>query len=169
MELVFNAALLIFCGYAYFYISATTPGSTPTELGAAFWPHIILALLIVLLIVNIVNVVKKAKSAENSNGFEFDKDAFVGFFKSKLFIGMVTVAVMAIILEFAGFMLTSFLFLVVYGIILGEKSPVKLILTGVIATIVLYVIFQGALGIMLPRGVGFLRDFALWAETLISF
>ncbi len=169
MELVFNAALLLFCGYAFYYISATTPGSTPTELGAAFWPHIILVLLMLLIAVNIYNLVKEAKAEEDGKGFNFDKEAFAGFFKSKLFVGMLLVAAMALLMDTLGFMLTAALFLMAYGCLLGERSPVKLILTGIIATIILYIIFQGALDIMLPRGIGFLRTFALWVETILPF
>ncbi|MDD3368288.1 MAG: tripartite tricarboxylate transporter TctB family protein [Lachnospiraceae bacterium] len=166
LELIFNVVLFIFSIYAYVLVGITSPAATATELGAAFWPRIILVLLAILVAVNIFNIWKKGKAEGN---LKFESSEITSFFKSKIFIGMVMVIVMAFVLEYAGFMLTTCIFIMAYGRLLGQKSPVKLILSGVIATVVLYVIFQGALDIMLPRGYGFLRDFALMVETLLPF
>lgn len=55
-----------------------------------------------------------------------------------------------------------------YFVLLGEKRPQMLVITGVVATLVLYIIFQGPLSIFLPRGFGFFRSFALTMESLIG-
>ena len=167
LEIVFNVCLLVFSIYAFFYVGMTSPAATETELGAAFWPRIILVLLAVLLLINIWNVYKKGK--EQTDKPAFDASSITGFFKSKIFIGMIIVIIMAVVMEYLGFILTCCLFIMAYGFLLGQKSIWKLVLTGVVATIILYVIFQGALDIMLPRGYGFLRNFALFVEGLLPF
>ena len=137
--------------------------STATELGAAFWPRLILGIMIVLLVIGLINLLRK----KNGKG-EFSAESVKGFFKSPLLIGMVICAVTALILPLVGFIPTSILFLVAYGILLGERRPVVLAVTGVVATLVLYIIFQGPLGIFLPRGQMFFRNFALAMVSFIS-
>lgn len=165
LELIFSVALLIFSIYCFFYVGTTSPAATATELGAAFWPRLILACLVILLIINIINTIKKNKAEGVKD--TVNMEGIKNFLTSKLFLGMIMVVIMALALDYLGFMLTTFLFIIAYGILLGMRSPVKLLLTGLIVTVVLYVVFQGALGIMLPRGYGFLRNFALWVEMLM--
>ncbi|WP_155991263.1 hypothetical protein [Oribacterium sp. FC2011] len=59
--------------------------ASETELGAAFWPQIILAIMIVLSVVNIVTSLKKMKADGKTVTSDID---VAGFFKSKLFIGI---------------------------------------------------------------------------------
>lgn len=162
LDLIFSAVLLVFSIYCFFYIGAADNG-TATELGAAAWPRVILALMIILLAYSIFRMVtkKNGKLPVTAEGFQ-------AFLKSKLIIGMVICAVTAFILPYLGFIPTSFLFLMAYGVLLGERRPVTLLLTGVVATLIIYIIFQGPLGIFLPRGYGFLRNFALTMEGVIS-
>ena len=162
LDLIFSVVLLIFSIYCFIYIGGAD-NSTATELGAAFWPRLILGIMIVLLVISLVNMIRKKEGKTPVNG-----EAVAGFFKSKLLVGMIVCAVTAIILPMVGFIPTSFLFLIAYGVLLGEKRPVVLIITGVVATLILYIIFQGPLGIFLPRGSGFFRNFALTMENLIG-
>lgn len=162
LDLIFNVVLLIASIYFFIYIGGVD-NSTPTELGAAFWPRLILGIMIVLLVIGLVNMIRKKDGKAPVSG-----EAVAGFFKSKLLVGMIICAVTAVILPMIGFIPTSFLFLVVYGVLLGEKRPVVLIVTGVVATLILYIIFQGPLSIFLPRGYGVFRNFALAMEGLIG-
>lgn len=167
LDLIFNIGLLIFTIYCYIYIGATTPESGVNELGAAFWPQLILILMGLLLVVSIKDIIKKDKK---DNKLALTGANIQEFFKSKLFIGMVIVLVMAFVLETLGFLVTTCAFLIAYCWLLGEKRIHIMVLVGLIATIVLYLIFSVGLQIMLPRGtVGFLREFALMIETLLMF
>jgi hypothetical protein len=167
LDIIFSGALLIFCIYCYFLVGAESPAPSPTELGAAFWPRIILVFMIILIILNIYNTAKKIKT-------EGKKDTFDGFKLSKfatsqLFIGMLLVAFMAIIMPFIGFIPSCLFFLIGYGLLLGERRIGRLILISVIITLIIYVLFQGPLGIMLARGIGIFRSFALFFETILPF
>lgn len=153
--------LLAFSIYCFIFIGKVDD-HTATELGAAFWPRLILGLMIILLIVGLVNIIRK----KNGVGV-ITAEGVKGFFKSKLLIGMIICVVAGLILPKIGFIPTSFLFLIAFGVLLGEKRPVVLIATGVIATLILYIVFQGPLSIFLPRGVSFFRSFALFMEKLL--
>ena len=162
LDLIFSAVLLVFSVYCFFFIGAADNG-TATELGAAAWPRVILGLMIVLLAVGIVNMIRK-----KDGKLPVSAEGCKAFLHSKLLLGMVICAVTAIILRYISFIPTSFLFLIAYGVLLGEKRPQMLVITGVVATLVLYIIFQGPLSIFLPRGYGFFRSFALTMESLIG-
>lgn len=166
MDLLFSIALTAFSVYCFFLVGAESPAPTPTELGAAFWPRIILAAMIALLVANIVNYFKANKVSAQSILGEIKLD---GFFKSKLFIGMLLVFLMALILPYIGFIPSCLAFLVSYGVLLGEKRLPRLILISLLVTVALYALFQGPLSIMLPRGVSFFREFALVCEGFLMF
>lgn len=162
LDLLFTVLMIAGAVYGYIYIGGVN-NATSSELGAAFWPRLILGLMILLLIVNLVTIIVKKNGKAPITG-----KGVAAFFKSKLFIGMVICAATAFILPWLGFIPTCALFLVAYGILLGEKRPAVLALTAVVATLLLYIIFQGPLAIYLPRGVGFLRSFALAMEGLLA-
>lgn len=166
MDIIFSLVLGIFCIYLFFLVGAESPAPTATELGAAFWPRIILVLLIILIIVNIVNSLKKMKGSGEKLTAGFNLGEFL---KSKLFVGMILVAVMAVLMPIIGFIPVSFLFLIAYGVLLGERRIGFLIIVALVITAILYVLFQGALDIMLARGTGIFREFALFFETKLPF
>ncbi|MCM1148548.1 MAG: tripartite tricarboxylate transporter TctB family protein [Butyricicoccus sp.] len=161
MDLIFTVVLLAFSVYCFIFIGKVDD-HTATELGAAFWPRLVLGLMIVLLVIGLVNTIRKKNGVGTVTA-----EAVKGFFKSKLLIGMIICIVAALVLPKIGFIPTSFLFLIAFGVLLGEKRPAVLIATGVIATLILYIIFQGPLSIFLPRGVSIFRSFALFMEKLL--
>ena len=166
MDIIFSVILAIFCIYCFFLVGAESPAATPTELGAAFWPRIILVMMIILLAVNIVNNLKAQKENKSSIMGELNLG---GFLKSRLLVGIILVAVMALLMSTIGFMPDCLLFLIAYGFLLGERRIPLLVIRSLAITVVLYVIFQGALDIMLARGVGPFREFALFFEMLLPF
>ena len=166
MDIIFSVILAVFCIYCFFLVGAESPAATPTELGAAFWPRIILVMMIILLAVNIVNNLKAQKENKSSIMGELNLG---GFLKSRLLVGIILVAVMALLMSAIGFMPDCLLFLIAYGFLLGERRIPLLVIRSLAITAVLYVIFQGALDIMLARGVGPCREFALFFEMLLPF
>ena len=168
IELIVNILLLGFCIFCFGYVGATMPVSAVNELGAEQWPQGILILLILAILWNIFKFFRVHKTAEVAEAFkEFPGDV-VGFFKSKLFIGMVLVVIMALAYEPVGFMVTCFAFLMAYGLLLGQRNIALLVGTSLLIPVILYVGFSVFLGVLLPRGnISFLRDFALFVESLI--
>ena len=156
-ELIINILLFIFLGFTFFthVLEAAVPASVarnPYALQPDVWPKTIIILLEICLIVNIIQIIKKNKGKP-----EFTLGAFVGsipaFLKSKLFFGIVT----------------ALFVLFFYGLLLGEKNVVRLLIASVCITLVLYIVFSGMLSVNLPRGtVGFLRNFALWLESVVA-
>lgn len=169
LELIVNIALLFFSMFCFYYVGTTMPKSAVTELGAEQWPQMILIVLIAAILWNIRNYFKRNDTKDISAAF---KDFFPGIIrlvKSKLFWGMAILMVMAYAYEPIGFIATSLVFLIAYGLLLGERKPLFLILTSILITIILYIGFSVLLGVMLPRGnVSFLRNFALFLESIVQ-
>ena len=172
-ELIINILLFIFLGFTFFthVLEAAVPvkvAKNPFVLQPDVWPKTIIILLEICLIINIIQIIRKNKGKE-----EFTPAAFLasipGFLKSRQFLGILIMVAAALILEPLGFMVTSLLVLFFYGMLLGEKNIVRLAIASVCITLVLYIVFNGMLSVNLPRGtVGFLRNFALWMESIIG-
>ena len=172
-ELIINILLFIFLGFTFFthVLEAAVPASVaryPYALQPDVWPKTIIILLEICLIVNIIKIIKK-----NKGNPDFTLGAFVasipGFLKSKLFLGIVIMVAASFILETVGFIVTALFVLFFYGLLLGEKNVIRLLIASVCITLVLYIVFSGMLSVNLPRGtVGFLRNFALWLESVVG-
>ena len=155
LELIVNLLLIAGGIFCFVNVSTTMPHSAVNELGAEQWPQAILVLML-------------NKKEDIKAGFQDFFPAIGRFVKSKLFLGMVLVVVMALMYEPVGFMLTCLLFLFAYGLLLGQRNIPMLILSSVIITIILYIGFAVFLGVLLPRGqILPLRNFALFVESLV--
>lgn len=171
-ELFANILLLIFLVYSFFthVLEAKIPKSftkNPYNLMPDVWPKVIIGLLVVCIVINIIKIIRKNKGKE-----EFTLKAFINnskaFFMSKTFLGIVILAIAAFVLETLGFVVTAFLILFFYGMLLGEKKIGRLLIVSIVLALLLHVIFSGLLDVTLPRGtITFLRNFALWLENLI--
>ncbi len=93
--------------------------------------------------------------------------SLTSFVQGKLFLGMAALFVYAMSLQAAGFILSTFVFFVVYARIVGQKNTKTLVVSSFVATFAVYFVFSRALGVMLPRGYWILRDFAIFLEGLL--
>mgnify|MGYP000035039997 CR=1 FL=1 len=169
IELIVNILLLIFSVFCFFYVGATMPKSAPTELGAEQWPQAILIVLIISILWNLRNYFKRNSRSDIAQAFKNFIPDVVKFFKSKLFVGMVMLVVMAWCYEPVGFLATCILFLIAYGMLLGERRVWFLVVTSLVITMILYIGFSVFLGVLLPRGyVPFLREIALFLEKVFQ-
>lgn len=140
------------------------PASGSNELGAEQWPQIILVLLVVSLALNIFKIVKGLKGAQTKDRLNFA--SLKKFFTGKLFIGIVIIFAFTLILDHIGFIPSCLLFIIAYSRLLGEKRWLINLLSALVISFVLYFIFAKGLSIMLPRGDGIFRSFALLLETI---
>ena len=172
-ELIMNIVLVAFLGFSYFthVLEAPVPAKVqknPYAFQPDVWPKVIIILLEICLIINIIQIIKRNKGKE-----EFTLKYFVstipGFFKSKMFLGIIILTAASLVLETLGFVVTAVLVLFAYGALLGEKKLGRLAIASVLIALVLYIVFSGMLSVNLPRGtIGFLRDFALFLESIVA-
>ena len=172
-ELIMNILLVVFLGYSYFthVLEAPVPvkvQKNPYAFQPDTWPKVIIILLLICLVINIIQIIKRNKGKD-----DFSLKAFAatvpGFFKSKMFVGIIILSAASLLLKTLGFVVTAFLVLFCYGALLGEKNYVRLGIASVVIALVLYIVFSGMLSVNLPRGtIGFLRNFALFLESIVA-
>ena len=140
----------------------------PYALQPDVWPKTIIILLEICIIINIIQIIKKNKGNPDFSLGAFAK-SIPDFLKSKLFLGIVIMVAASFMLETVGFIVTALFVLFFYGMLLGEKNIVRLLIAAVCITLVLYVVFSGMLSVNLPRGtISFLRNFALSLESMVA-
>ena len=172
-ELIMNILLVVFLGFSYFthVLEAPVPvkvQKNPYAFQPDTWPKVIIILLEICLIINIIQIIRKNKGKEEFT-FKYFVSTIPGFFKSKMFLGIIILTAASLILETLGFVVTAILVLFAYGALLGEKNYVRLGIASVVIALVLYIVFSGMLSVNLPRGtIGFLRDFALFLESVVA-
>jgi hypothetical protein len=162
LELGFNIVLTVFFIYCFFYVGTIAPEPVPGQMDGAQWPQMILGLLVILFIVNIAKIIKN-KDTRKKEVLEF---SIKGIITNKLFIGSVLLIIYSLAISRTGFVVTSFVFFMIYSYLLGEKRILRLIITSVLSVAVLYFVFNRTLDIMLPRGNGIFRTFAMFLESL---
>ena len=169
LELIVNVLLLGAAVFTFWYVGATMPVSPVNELGAEQWPQLLLIMLIICIGYNLYNYFRKNKKEDIAASFADFFPGVVRLVKSKLFIGMILLVVMAALYEPLGFITTCFLFMVAYGVLLGARKPLRLILVSLLIMLILYIVFGVLLGVMLPRGyVPFLRSFTYFLEMIFA-
>ena len=172
-ELIMNILLVVFLVFSFFthVLEAPVPvkvQKNPYAFQPDTWPKVIIILLLICLVINIIQIIKRNKGKE-----EFTLKYFVstipGFFKSKMFLGIIILTAASLLLETLGFVVTAVLVLFAYGALLGEKNFGRLGIASVSIARVLYIVFSGLRSVNLPRGtIGFLRDFALFLESIVA-
>ena len=168
-ELIINILLFIFLGFTFFthVLEAAVPASVARN-PYALQPKTIIILLEICIIINIIQIIKKNKGNPDFSLGAFAK-SIPDFLKSKLFLGIVIMVAASFMLETVGFIVTALFVLFFYGMLLGEKNIVRLLIAAVCITLVLYIVFSGMLSVNLPRGtISFLRNFALWLESIVA-
>ena len=172
-ELIMNILLVVFLGFSYFthVLEAPVPvkvQKNPYAFQPDTWPKVIIILLLICLVLNIFQIIKKNKGKDTFT-LKYFLSTVPNFFKSKMFRGILILAIASVVLETLGFMVTAILLLFSYGMLLGETKLVRLAIASVCIALGLYIFFSGMLSVNLPRGtVGVLRNFALFLESIVA-
>jgi Na+/melibiose symporter-like transporter len=166
LELLLNGAMALFFGYSIFNAFATQPAGKAGELSGRTWSVTILALLVLFLIINMINIWRNTPK-DQRNLDSLKSISLKKIFSSGLTWGSLLILAYALLLQHTGFLLTSFVFCIAASYLLGERKPLTMVLLSLVTVTVLYLLFYKGIGVILPRGAGFLRDFALAIESLL--
>lgn len=168
LEILFSVTLIFLSVYCIWYVDSSVVGTIYTDpLGTAFWPKLLLILLIILLTVNVIQIYRKTPAVKR-NLDSITKINFNAVLHTRLTWGIALLLIYALLLPFTGFLLASFLMGIVLSYILGEKRPFVLIGFSFAAVSLIFIIFYKGMSIQLPRGtVPFLRSFAIMVETFL--
>ncbi len=168
LELLFSIVLFLFFGYCLYYVTTTIEVSTITDpLGAAFWPQLLICLLLFILILDMYHVYKKIPKEDRTLSY-FAQYDWLGLIKSPLVLGMAILFIYAFVLNTVGFLAASWVLCMAMCYLLGERRWKVLPLFSLVAVGVLFILFYKGIGIQMPRGtIPIMRNFALSVEKLL--
>lgn len=164
IEIIVNAVMLLGAIFCYWSVGQDIPPPTvPGAMDAAVWPRLLLAGLIVALAFNL-RAVYKANAAPDAK----KEISFAEFFTPRFLAAAVLLIVYSIMLDYTGFLLTTFVFFAVFSTLIGLRKTGQMLLGSVLVTVFMYLIFQVGLQVMLPRGTGVFRAANIWLEVLFT-
>jgi putative tricarboxylic transport membrane protein len=152
--------LLIFLLAVYFYVLAGSIDAPPSpeHLGAAFWPKMILVMLMISCGIKAWEIIKaRGKGEKKTSGDE----PRLGVNIPKLAAMIAMIILVVYFLDVIGFALANFFFLVFFMRIAGLRKKIPLVLTSALGTIFLIYLFVKVVYLPLPKGQWFFDDFTI--------
>ncbi len=149
--------VLIVLAALYFYVLAGNidPPPSPDQLGAAFWPKMILLLLMASCGIKAGEILK-ARGKEKDGASQSIPRPQVDTLKLVLMI--VLVAAVVYLMDLLGFPLANFLFLILFMRVAGLRKKGLLFLISIGGTILLLYLFVRIVYLPLPKGQLFFDD-----------
>ena len=147
--------ILLLALYFYFLAGKIDEPPGPEQLGAAFWPKMILIFLMASCGIKAGEILK-VRGKEKAEAIQAEPPAEVNTPKLALMIAMVIAAVY--FMDIIGFPLANFLFLLLFMRIAGLRKKLSLLLTSVLGTIFLLYLFVKVVYLPLPKGQWFFDD-----------
>lgn len=134
----------------YFILSKFLPASKLMKIGPSFMPSVIACCIFILSILQIINGYKVLKINK-----EEKKEEFTPEYK-RVLATIIAFAFYVLLLEPIGFLITTFIYLVIQMYILStheQRRPIIFILISLITTVVVYYGFKNGFSIMIPAGI----------------
>jgi len=148
---------LILAAAVYFYYLACSIGPCPPgQLGADFWPKMILIFLM------IGCVIKFGEIISNRQLLDVKADARPEMHNGKLTAMIVLLIVTVFSIDYIGFALANVCFMLIFLYLVGLRRLRTLLLISLIGTTALLYIFVKLVYLPLPRGMGFFEDITLF-------
>ncbi len=156
--------LLIFlvAVYAYFLSGKIDAPPSPEQLGAAFWPRMVLVFLMVSCGIKAGEIlVARRKAGSTAAGLLPEVDIL------KLAAMIVLVIAAVFFMDMIGFPLTNFIFLLLFMRIAGLRKKWPLVLTSVLGTVFLLYLFVKIVYLPLPKGQWYFDDITIFLYRVL--
>lgn len=150
--------------YFYFLAGKIDEPPSPEQLGAAFWPKMILILLMASCAIKAGEILR-ARGKTGAEEVQAGPPPEVDTPKLALMILMVIAAVY--FMDIIGFPLANFLFLLLFMRIAGLRKKVSLLLTSILGTILLLYLFVKIVYLPLPKGQWFFDDMTIFLYRVL--
>jgi putative tricarboxylic transport membrane protein len=160
MGLVLRASIgpfLILAVAIYFYSLACCIGPSPMgQLGPDFWPKMILIFLMGSCVIKFGEIVWNRRSLAD----EVEARPAMNNMRLSLMIVLLVVTVFAI--DYLGFVLANFLFMIAFLSLVGMRKIASLLLVSILGSIGMLYVFVKVVYLPLPKGMGFFEDISLF-------
>lgn len=161
-----TAGVLVVLGFAVIaYLLSTRIESFPMpgQLGPAFWPKMIIILLILSCFIKIAELV-----AEWIKGLSSELTCAGQVNGARLAAIIMTMLLCVLAIDTIGFALSNFCFIIVFLRLTGVKKPLSLILASVLGTVGLLYLFVKVVYLPLPKGTWFFESVTLFVYRALG-
>jgi len=158
--------ILIFLLACYFYFLAgkIDAPSSPEQLGAAFWPKMILLFLMISCGIKGWEILRGRTKGETGTNL-----AGAAEVNTPKLVAMIVLVVAAVyFMDVIGFPLANFLFLFFFMRIAGLRRKVSLFLISILGTIFLIFLFVKIVYLPLPKGQWFFDDMTILLYRILQ-
>jgi len=158
-----SALFLILAIFLFFYTYTFPTFQQYALADASFWPRIVLALLIFVAAMAFIESLQKYLKAKKTASAEEKEKGGRSFAISKgtrqLIYAFVLLFIYVLLgLPYMGFLLSTFLYLMLFMLLAGNRKPVQYILFPILICIISVYVFGQILYVPLPRGVGIFQQ-----------
>jgi hypothetical protein len=150
--------------YGYILAGEIDAPPSPEQLGAAFWPRMILIFLMASCGIKAGEILI-ARGKAGAEGTPRGSWVEVDTLKLAAMIAMVIAAVY--FMDIIGFALANFIFLLLFMRIAGLRKKLPLLLTSVLGTIFLLYLFVKIVYLPLPKGQWFFDDITIFLYRVL--
>ncbi|WP_158735931.1 tripartite tricarboxylate transporter TctB family protein [Alteribacillus sp. YIM 98480] len=159
---VFSVLTIIFALFFLpFALELESSSEVSTIIGPRTWPLYILIFILVLAVYHLIKTElekKRDQSAEDSNVDEYGEsdhkqlgEEEKGWFENyRHFILLATIVIYCILINLLGFLPATFIFIAVCSIVLGLKNKLYVLITTVVGSFMIFMLFDYVLNIPLP-------------------
>jgi hypothetical protein len=150
---------IVFVVMLFLYITAFTfPAlNIGGNLGASWWPQLVLGFGMILTTISAFLNVKKLCSGGEKTKAKISKKEI-----GSLAFSFAIVAVTLLLINIAGFIGSIPILVLGFMFQLGCRKPLSLVLASVITTLVFALLFGRVMAVSLPRGMGIMRSLSFY-------
>jgi len=134
------------------------------EMGSGFWPMLTLSAATLLSIILLISTITKHLKEKKKSSVEvtISKEAFVDLKnrRKKFVLSVILLLIYIIIMPWIGFVLSTLIYVLAFPLALEERRKYVLIISPILVTALLIIIFAKFIVIPFPRGVGIFAAFS---------
>ncbi len=132
------------------------------EMGSGFWPILILATAIVLTALLLLSSLRKSKKGEEKEAPQEppSPEEAAGRKRARKIVVLCSVVTLAYIfaMQWIGFALATLLYVLAFILVLGERRKWVLLVSPILVTVLILVVFSMFIAIPFPKGMGIFAD-----------
>ena len=134
------------------------------EMGSGFWPILILSAAVilsaVLLISSLVGYLKAKRQSSGEPPLSPEAAEALKIRRKKIVLSVLLLLLYIVVMPWIGFGLSTLIYIPAFILVLGERRKLVLILSPLLVTVFVILIFSRFIAIPFPKGVGIFAAFS---------
>jgi putative tricarboxylic transport membrane protein len=167
-RLIPYAIVLIVSAYFYVLAGRFEFVAKAGNLGPDFWPKLLLGLTMAVCLYEIAKTAFFCRGTAPENGIDKEKEATSKKYPGLLVIGTVLTVAYVYFVSILGFILCTFLYIILFIIVGRYRKPWVIAANGIVGTVLVVFTFMKAVYVSLPLGQGPFQQFSLLVMNMLG-